>query len=37
MAAGIPAFVLGDGSSPSEGRHRISIMGGGRSDTTVDR
>jgi len=37
MAAGLPAIVLGDGSSPSEGGHRISIKGGGRSDTTVDR
>jgi hypothetical protein len=37
MVAGVPAIVLGDRSSPSEGGHRISIMGGGRSDTTVAR
>jgi hypothetical protein len=27
VTAGIPVIVLGDGSSPVEGEHRISIIG----------
>jgi hypothetical protein len=27
VTAGVPVIVLGDGSSPVEGEHRISIVG----------
>jgi hypothetical protein len=37
MIAGIPAVGLGDGTSPLEGGHGISINGRRSLGTTVDR